>query len=208
MQLIDDTIKNGSANVTFLERLIRVADENADFELEDVHAEAMNTLTAVGKPHTLHGVNNDFLYIKMQAADTSGWAVAFTLLMLAINPDIQDRVVDEMHTVFPRRDTPVEGKDLDRLELLDRCLLETLRLFPVVTIMARTCVNRFKLQGFEIEPGTSIAIGIRQIHRSKLYWGERAHIFDPDNFLPERVKSRSRFTYIPFAAGPRNCIGT
>lgn len=46
-QLIADKLKNGSDNVTFMERLIRIADENDDFDLEDVRAEAMNTLTAV-----------------------------------------------------------------------------------------------------------------------------------------------------------------
>lgn len=143
----------------------------------------------------------------MQAADTSAWSVAFTLLMLAMHPELQDRVVSELHSVFPDKDTPAERAELERLELLERCMLESLRLFPVVTIIARTCVRPFDVQGYTIMPGMSIAVGIRQIHRCKLYWGERAHCFDPDNFLPERVQQRPRFSYIPFAAGPRNCIG-
>lgn len=127
--------------------------------------------------------------------------------MLAMDPELQERVVDELNTVFPAKDTPAMRADLERLELLERCMLESLRLFPVVTVMARTCVRPFDVQGYTIKPGMSIAVGIRQIHRSKIYWGERAHYYDPDNFLPERVKQRPRFSYIPFAAGPRNCIG-
>lgn len=125
-----------------------------------------------------------------------------------MNPDIQDRVVSEMRTVLPHRDTPVERMQLERLELLERCMLESLRLFPIVMVMARTCVHPFSVQGHEIQPGMSIAIGVRQIQRNKMYWGERANEFDPDNFLPERVRKRNRFTFIPFAGGPRNCIGT
>lgn len=124
-----------------------------------------------------------------------------------MHPDIQDQVIDELRSVFPERDTPAERSDLERLHLLDRCMLESLRLFPVVTLMARKCTAPFKLQDFVVKPGMSVAIGIRQIQRNPLYWGPNADRFDPDHFLPERVKARSPFCFIPFSAGPRNCIG-
>lgn len=127
--------------------------------------------------------------------------------MLAMNQDLQDRVVDELRSVLPDKNSPAGRADLDKLELLDRCMNESLRLFPVVTIMARRCSTPFKIQDYEIKPGMSIAIGIRQIHRNPKYWGPNADNFDPDNFLPERVKARSPYCFIPFSAGPRNCIG-
>lgn len=127
--------------------------------------------------------------------------------MLAMNSELQDRVVDELRSVFPDQNSYADREELDKLELLDRCMNESLRLFPVVTIMARKCASPFTLQGFDIKPGMSIAIGIRQIHRNPKYWGPNADAFDPDNFLPEKVKARSPFCYIPFSAGPRNCIG-
>lgn len=164
-----------------------MSDENDLFTHEDVRAEATNTLTA--------------------AADTSGWSVAFTLLMLAMNPELQDRVVDELRSVFPDQHSSASRADLDKLELLDRCMNESLRLFPVVTIMARRCAAPFKIQDFDIKPGMSIAIGIRQIQRNPKYWGPNADAFDPDNFLPERVRARSPYCFVPFSAGPRNCIG-
>jgi cytochrome P450 len=44
------------------------------------------------------------------------------------------------------------------------------------------------------------------IHRHEALW-ERPSYFEPDRFLPEAVKARHRCAYIPFAAGPRFCIG-
>lgn len=124
-----------------------------------------------------------------------------------MNPDIQAKVIDELKSVLPDRDSPVEREHLDKLQLLERCMLESLRLFPVVTLMARKCATPFDLDGFTIKPGMSLAIGVRQLHRNPRYWGPRAHVYDPDHFLPENVRERNPFCFIPFSAGPRNCIG-
>lgn len=186
--------------------MLRVSDENSSFTHEDVRAEATNTLTAVNTKYKIHNkCISDNIFSK--AADTSGWSVAFTILMLAMNPELQERVADELRSVFPDQHSHATRSDLDKLELLDRCMNESLRLFPVVTIMARKCATPFKLQDFDIKPGMSIAIGIRQIQRNPKYWGPNADAFDPDNFLPERVKTRNPYCFIPFSAGPRNCIG-
>lgn len=127
--------------------------------------------------------------------------------MLAMHPDVQEQVIDELHSVFKDKNSDVERGDLEKLHLLERCINEALRLFPIVTVMARKCEVPFKLRDYEIMPDMSIAIGVQQIHRNKRYWGSNSHKFDPDNFLPEKVNARSPYCYIPFSAGPRNCIG-
>lgn len=48
---------------------------------------------------------------------------------------------------------------------------------------------------------------IYSLHRHRKVWGDRATHFDPDRFLPERLAGQHPYAYIPFSAGPRNCIG-
>lgn len=56
-------------------------------------------------------------------------------------------------------------------------------------------------------PGVEIVINCMQMHRSEENYKNPA-IFDPEHFLPEAVSQRHAFSYVPFSAGPRNCIGT
>ena len=57
-----------------------------------------------------------------------------------------------------------------------------------------------------IPAGTEVSYHSYDIHRDPNFW-EEPNKFDPDRFLPERSQGRHPFSYIPFSAGPRNCIG-
>lgn len=127
--------------------------------------------------------------------------------MLAIHPEIQEQVVDELHSVFKDKWSDVGRAELERLSLLERCINEALRLFPIVTVMARKCESSFMLRDYKIEPNMSVAIGVQQLHRNPRYWGPNSHEYNPDNFLPKNVDARNPYCFIPFSAGPRNCIG-
>ena len=62
------------------------------------------------------------------------------------------------------------------------------------------------LGDYYIPPKTDLVIDIFDLHRDPNYW-PNPEKFDPDRFLPELVKTRHPFAYIPFSAGIRNCIG-
>jgi len=61
-------------------------------------------------------------------------------------------------------------------------------------------------ESYIVPAGTLIAIGIKLIHRNPDFW-PNPDVFDPDRFLPENIKNRHPFSYLPFSAGSRNCIG-
>lgn len=128
--------------------------------------------------------------------------------MLALHPEYQEKVYQEILTVMPDKDVDLTQADLNKLEFLDLCIRETLRLFPTAPIIGRVATKPIKLSnGVEVPSGVPIIFGIRQIHIREKYYGPTARIFNPYRFLDEDVKNLPGGAYIPFSYGTRNCIG-
>ncbi|XP_033217287.1 cytochrome P450 4C1-like isoform X2 [Belonocnema kinseyi] len=141
--------------------------------------------------------------------DTTATIISFVLLMLALHPDIQAKAYDEIYNNFGSDDpevSPLDYKDLLKLEYLERVIKETLRLFPVSPILLRKITEDLNIGAYTIPKGCSAALSIFVLHRDEKYWPNPLK-FDPDRFLPEEVDKRHPFSFIPFSGGPRNCIG-
>lgn len=139
----------------------------------------------------------------LQASDTTGVALATSLLMLAIHQDCQEKCYQELINANITSETDIVLSELSSLPYLEKCIKESMRLFPTVPLIGRVTSEPFILNGIEIPANIPIAIGIRQIHRNKEYWGEDALEYIPDRF--NNVKDYN--TYLAFSAGPRNCLG-
>ena len=61
-------------------------------------------------------------------------------------------------------------------------------------------------ESYLVPTGAVLHINIYDIHRDPNFW-PNPEVFDPDRFLPERIQNRHPYSYLPFSAGPRNCIG-
>ena len=135
-------------------------------------------------------------------------ALAHTMLLLAIHPEIQKKCVDEINGVFHSKDIEIGAESMNQLQYLDMVQKEAYRLLPTVPIVLRQVRENFELkQGLVIPKNVHFMINLYALHRRKDVWGEDADKFNPDNFLPEKANNRHPFSFLPFSSGQRNCIG-
>ncbi|XP_014486915.1 PREDICTED: cytochrome P450 4C1-like [Dinoponera quadriceps] len=138
--------------------------------------------------------------------DTVAIAICFNLLLLAEHKDIQDRVRKEISDVMQENDGKLNMNALQNLSYLEMCLKESMRMYPSVPIISRVCTEDVKLQSYLVPESTTVQLLIYDLHHNAKIW-PNPEVFNPDRFLPENIKTRHSYSYLPFSAGPRNCIG-
>ncbi|KAG6448726.1 hypothetical protein O3G_MSEX005696 [Manduca sexta] len=146
--------------------------------------------------------------IMFEGHDTTAAGSSFFLSMMGIHQDIQDKVIEELDQIFGDSDRPCTFQDTLEMKYLERCLMETLRMYPPVPIIARHLKQEVTLpsNGKKIPAGTTLVVATFKLHRrSDVY--PNPEKFDPDNFLPERSANRHYYAFVPFSAGPRSCVG-
>lgn len=99
-----------------------------------------------------------------------------------------------------------EFDDLARLRYTRMVVDETLRPTTPAWQTMRGAVGDDEIDGFPVRGGTGIYINFLMLHRHPEFWPHPEN-FDPERFTPENVAKRPRNAYIPFASGPRVCIG-
>ena len=142
------------------------------------------------------------------ASETTSFALANTILLLAMHPEIQEKVYKELRQVFPEQESDVSYDDITNLTYLEMVIKESMRIIPVIPLILRETTSDIKLSdNFPVKKGKTIIIILSNVHTNPEIWGPNANKFDPDHFLPERIATRHPFSYVPFGCLPRNCIG-
>ncbi|KAK7864374.1 hypothetical protein R5R35_010972 [Gryllus longicercus] len=138
--------------------------------------------------------------------DTTSASLCWTLLLLGNHPEVQERAFEEQAAIFGDSTRQPSIADLAQMKYLERVIKESLRLYPSVPIIVRLLTEDVHTGGFTLPAGCNVAMHIHHAHRNPKHF-PNPEVFDPDNFLPERVQGRHPYAYIPFSAGSRNCIG-
>lgn len=146
--------------------------------------------------------------IMFEGHDTTAAASSFFLSLMGIHQDIQEKVVQELYEIFGDSDRPATFQDTLEMKYLERCLMETLRMFPPVPLIARELKGNLQLSNpkYTIPAGATVVITTYLLHRDPNIYPNPSK-FDPDNFLPERQANRHYYAFVPFSAGPRSCVG-
>ncbi len=135
---------------------------------------------------------------------TTAMALTWTLYLLATHPDIQERVAEHLGNNLAGE--PATAEDIPRLSYLRQVVQEALRLYPPIWGFTRRTECELELGGNVLPAETTLAVVTYALHRHPEFWPDPER-FDPDRFAPEQMRDRDFFAYLPFAAGPRNCVG-
>ncbi|XP_013174122.1 PREDICTED: cytochrome P450 6B5-like [Papilio xuthus] len=140
--------------------------------------------------------------------ETSASTMAYMMYELAKNPEIQDKVVEEINKVLLRHNGVITSDTLHDMTYLIQVFHETLRKYPVADLLNRNVKADYPVPGTNVtlKKGQTVIMSGFGIHHDPKYYPDPEK-FDPERFSPENVKNRHPCAFLPFGAGPRNCIG-
>jgi len=136
--------------------------------------------------------------------ETSSNALSWLFYLLSTRPECLERVRQEFDAVLG--DAPLSYGDVPRFEFTTQVIQEGLRLYPPFWMIDREAVADDRVGDMPIPAGSTVIVFVYGAHHAPRYW-ENPESFDEERFTKANEKLRAPFTYLPFGAGPRGCIG-
>ncbi|CCH55669.1 cyc2 [Fibrisoma limi BUZ 3] len=186
-QIIQTRRASAESHDDLLDMLLRAEDEETSERMSDQQ------------------LRDEVVTLFIAGHETTATSLAWTLHLLANHPDVQARAKAEVETVLAERDRP-SPEDLRSLTYLMQIIQESLRMYPPAWAMTRLSLGPDQLGDYAIKAGDGILLSPYVLHHDPASWPEPEQ-FNPDRFLPERVKERHPYAFLPFGGGPRLCIG-
>ncbi|CAI8594116.1 unnamed protein product [Vicia faba] len=134
--------------------------------------------------------------------ETTALLLTWTAMLLASNPSWQEKVRNEVKEIFNQGMPSID--QLSKLKVLHMIINESMRLYPPATLLPRMTFQDIVLGDLYIPKGLSVWIPVLAIHHSEELWGKDVNEFNPQRFAS---KSFMPARFLPFASGPRNCVG-
>jgi cytochrome P450 len=195
-----DEVVNGIIDRRRRSRAVQEEREPAD--LLDILMQARDEETGEGMSDKQ--LRDEVMTIILAGHETTALALSWTFYLLSEHPAIRQRLENEVDVVLNGR-TPTFA-DIPDLTYTRMVIEEAMRLYPPAYAIARWGNEWDKVGGYDIPAGSAITLSPYFTHRHPDFW-EEPERFDPERFTPERKAARSRWAYIPFGGGPRQCIG-
>jgi cytochrome P450 len=152
-------------------------------------------------------IRDEVLTIFLAGYETTANALAWTWYLLSQNPEAEAKLHAELDTVLssPNLRSPTLA-DYPALRYTEQVFAESMRLYPPAWAMGRMSIAPITLGQYRIPAGAHFFMSQYMVSRTPEYYPDPLR-FDPDRFTPEAKAARPRFTYFPFGAGSRQCIG-
>ncbi|CAF1199913.1 unnamed protein product [Rotaria sp. Silwood1] len=175
----------------------------------------ISAIDTQGQPFTDQEIKDQALTFVLAGHETTSNLMAWAMYELMKNPSVYQACQNEVDRVLLNGMIPTY-EHLNDLYIIEAVLQETLRLYPPAPFFIRQCINEQIIgcttnHPLRIPSGTTILINAYAVHRRSEYWS-RPNEFDYTRWLRDPItglkpKLTHPFCYLPFAAGPRNCIG-
>jgi cytochrome P450 len=172
-------------------------------------ADLLSMLMAARDEETGEGMTDEQLRVEVMTfllagQETTSLALTWIWYLLSQNPPAQRRLEDELDTALEGR--PPDYADLVNLPYTRMVIDEAMRIYPPAWGFSREALGDDEVSGFHVPRGWLVFVIPYVLHRLPAFW-ENPETFDPERFTPERSAARPKFVYLPFGAGPRQCIG-
>jgi cytochrome P450 len=159
-----------------------------------------------GAPMSDRELIDEILTLVVAGHETTASGLNWTWYLLAQHPEVEAKLYAELEAASVGATRAPSLAQVEHLTYTRQVIDEALRLYPPGWLLSRRTIEPDVLSGYEIPAGANVLLPLYLLHRHPRYWK------DPDAFMPERFAAeheaqRSRFAYMPFAAGPRHCIG-
>ena len=190
-------------------RVYATDEESAENDFVDIYLQKVkeNENGSLGQSFTKRQLCCTSFDLLLAGSDTSSTTVAWLLLHLLNNPDIQTRLQREIDDVIGQERLP-SLSDRPNMPYTEATILEVLRLSnPAPLAVPHSVPHDVIFKGYLIRKDTTVIANIRSVMMDPNLWK------DPDTFRPERFLSADLKTldipkyYVPFSLGPRSCLG-
>lgn len=148
-------------------------------------------------------LRDEVLNFLIAGHETTASSLSFCLYKLSQNPEILDKLREEIDTVLGEGEMSFDS--LQKLEYMDKVISEVLRILPPVWAISREAKSDDYIDGYHIPKGCIVTVAPYYLHHRSDIWPDPQR-FDPERFNEEEVKKRPKHTYHPFGLGPRTCI--
>lgn len=146
-------------------------------------------------------IREHMMTLLITASETTSNLVATTIVYLAINQDVQQKLYDEICEVYSDESVEVDYDNIGSMKYLDMVVKESLRVFSPIPISIRETIDELDV-GLDkpLSKGAQIFFFNFVLHRRRDLWGDDADKFDPERFSPENVSQRDPYCFLPFGA--------
>src|SRR5215469_1802297 len=149
-------------------------------------------------------VLSESMQLLVAGHETSSNALSWLFYLLSSRPDCLERVRQEFNCLLG--EAPLSHTDVPKFEFVTQVIQEGLRLYPPFWMIDRMAVADDHVGDLDIPRGSTVIVYVYGAHHAPRYW-QNPENFDTERFTKANEKLRRPFTFLPFGAGPRGCIG-